>query len=733
VIVRNDAGDIVFENESYKNKLKAAGFKRTEKADLKDGGVVFSSEKGLAKCYSVSIDVDNENNTIYLFKEITSFVSRKSMTEILDSDDNAEYALKKIIQKNLRMSGLIDVLESGILIEGSSGHLIQVNNSFLKMITSDAMDYALTTEYTAEFYHEILAQLIGSDDYFVQRDKIVSENAGGVYNDEVRFKDGRVYARTYRQLFVGDEPKGGVWKFKDITIRKELESFNIELEANIRALETCESVGIYMEYAGYKFVNKGLEYLLGMDRDSIICEGLEKYLGAIFSDQGTAVEKTLAFGTDETKRYLNIVSDKVTISGNNAKVVTVIDSTENFVLHKDLEKNENRFRSIFEKNQAVMLIFDPSTMEIISANQSAVDFYGKSIEELEGLAICDITTVENMDACMMKLHQIVASQEGGRVPVQQRVANGALRNVELLISPLAEENCNLVFVIVNDVHDRVRYERELENVNANLMEMVGKETEKRRMQEELLMEKSRLAEMGQIVGNVAHQWRQPLSSLNILIDDLQDAYDHNEIDGDYINYTVSKSKEQIDYMCKTIDDFRDFFKPSKQKVAFNVRDSIRQVFSIFLPQINNTGVVLRVSCGCAEHTLVELLEDKIEFCDMRDAKIQGYANQFKQVLLNLLSNSRYAVMKSDVKEIRVINSVTDTKVIVNVEDTGGGIPENIIGNIFDPYFTTKESDGGTGIGLYMSKAIVEGNLGGKLSAANIEGGCRFTIEFDRIP
>jgi len=736
IVVFNSLGEIVFTNATYNKKIKSIEKKDYNQGSKCTDGIVFSTEKGVVKCYLVSSDIDDIGNKICIYKEITPFVSRKSMTEIIATDtEKGDYALRKIIEKNLRMSSVIDSLESGIIIEGSSGNLIQVNNSLLKIITSKGFSELPSGEYDASFFHKILADLIDSDDYLKQKDWIINEHKSGVYTDEVRFKDGRIYTRFFRQLYVGDEPKGYLWKFKDITIRKELENFNVELEANIQALESCESVGIYMEYCGYKFVNKGLETLLEADRDTLICNGLEHYIsGKIYTGEADdAIESIIPYTRkDGTETYLNFVSDSLTVYGSQAHVITIKDNTENVLLHRNLEDNEIKFRNIFEKNLAVMLIFDPATMRIVNANKSAIEFYGKSLEELTGLEMCDITIVGDMNACMLKLGEMVKTQSGSRISANQRTANGSIREVELLMSPLGEKEGDLLFVIVDDVHERAKYQRELESLNANLLELVEKEADKRRRQDELLMEKSRLAEMGEMIGNIAHQWRQPLNALGFIIQDLQDAHLHNELTDSYIMDTVSKGMDQIDYMSKTIDDFRDFFKPCNKQITFDVKENISQVLSIFLPLIKNDKIDLFVSCGCEDGSKTYKNTDVLDFCPQHDVLIKGYPNQFKQVLLNLLSNSRYAILKTGEKNINIKFQTCDEKVRVIVEDQGGGISEEDLAHVFEPYFTTKANDGGTGIGLYMSKAIVEDNLGGSLIVENIDGGCRFIIEVDRV-
>jgi len=735
VAVFDEEGRLLYSNKEYEERIKNNQITGATDRQSKES-TIFVTEKGVVYCYLVSSDIDSHGNRINTYKDITSFVSRKSMNEIVFSSENKreDYALRKIIQKNLRMSSLIDSLESGVFLEGSSGNLVQLNNSFLKMISSKNSIKIPVGEYNADFYHQILSELIVTDDYYGKKEKIINENSTGVYTDEVKMRDGSVYRRTFRQLYVGSDTKGYLWKFKDITIRKELESFSIELEANIRALESCEMVGIFMEYSGYKFVNKGMEHLLGAGRDEILCKGLNSFFDEdIFSPDGVkSYDKVVRYSSAGSEKYLHLVSDSVTVSGKDAYIVTVIDFTENVLLQKNIERNETRFRNIFEKNLAVMLIMDPENLSIKDANHSAVEFYGQSLEELRGKEMCDLTIVEDMQGCVAKLGHMVQNNVGKRISGRQKTAGGEIREVEMLMTPLESGSDTMLFVIVEDVHDKIHYQHELEDLNKNLIQMVNQEAEKRRRQEELLMEKSRLAEMGEMIANIAHQWRQPLNALGFIIQDIQDASSHGEATEEYLAEVVRNGMGQIEYMSKTIDDFRDFFKPSKSETVFNAKKSISKVLSIFMPQIKHTDIDLSIECHCAEGKAVYKGLEDLDICAKEEMLIKGYENQFKQVLLNLLSNSKDALADLHNKKIIIKVIPEAEKIKIVVEDNGGGIPDNIMTQIFDPYFTTKSETGGTGIGLYMSKAIVEDNLGGSLSVENTEEGCRFTVEVDRV-
>jgi signal transduction histidine kinase len=252
---------------------------------------------------------------------------------------------------------------------------------------------------------------------------------------------------------------------------------------------------------------------------------------------------------------------------------------------------------------------------------------------------------------------------------------------------------------------------ELAAINEQLEKRVKEEVKKNRDREQMMIEQSKMAAMGEMIGAIAHQWRQPLNALGLYIQDVREAYAHHEMDGVYIEKMVDDSMNQINYMSKTIDDFRNFFKPSKMKTRFGVKESVEEVLNLLRPQLKSNAVGEVVIEAEGEESIVN-----------------GYKNEFEQVILNLLSNAKDAFWEAIGKGIitpqnsRIVIAITQkgAEVTVAVRDNAGGVAPEIIGRIFEPYFTTKEQGKGTGIGLYMSKTIIEKNMGGTIAAENIE-------------
>lgn len=242
---------------------------------------------------------------------------------------------------------------------------------------------------------------------------------------------------------------------------------------------------------------------------------------------------------------------------------------------------------------------------------------------------------------------------------------------------------------------------------------VKKELEnKQKQSEKLLISQSRMAAMGEMIGAIAHQWRQPLNLLGILIQDLGYSYAEGELTKKYVDSLIEDSMKQIGFMSKTIDDFRGFFRTDKMKSDFLLHKQILETLSMVTGMLKANGIELKMNI-------------------ISNPLASGYPNELSQVILNLISNSKDA-FESTQKTVKRIILVTITKddryAIAEISDNAGGIDEEIIGRVFDPYFTTKEEGKGTGIGLYMSKTIVETNMGGTLRVFNKDGGASFTIK-----
>ncbi len=254
----------------------------------------------------------------------------------------------------------------------------------------------------------------------------------------------------------------------------------------------------------------------------------------------------------------------------------------------------------------------------------------------------------------------------------------------------------------------------LENAKlyGQLERRVEEEVKKRERQEQISIQQSKLAAMGEMIGNIAHQWRQPLTSLGVLVQDMKEAYAYGELDEAYLEENVGSVMKLVHKMSDTINDFQNFFKPDKIRERFLVADVIDDTLAIMGSSLLNHKIILEVD-----------VEEGVA--------LEGYRNEYGQVLLNLLSNAKDALLsrkKSD-RRIWIRGEYTpEGRSRLIVRDNGGGIDASILEKIFDPYFTTKFKADGTGIGLYMSKMIIERNMDGHILAENSDDGAVFILE-----
>ncbi len=262
---------------------------------------------------------------------------------------------------------------------------------------------------------------------------------------------------------------------------------------------------------------------------------------------------------------------------------------------------------------------------------------------------------------------------------------------------------NMTLSLIRDSSNKPLY---LLGIADNITEK--KELEKKqKAQEHLLIQQSKLASIGEMIASISHQWRQPLNSLSILIQDVLDAYDYKELDRKYLQETITKAMRQIDFMNKTMDDFKNFFLPNKTKEYFSIYEAIIEIEQLLDVQLKQKGI-----------DVLFLNKDS-------NIKIFGNKNEFKQVILNILNNAKDAIVANSIKKGLIKVDIQDS-VDVTISDNGGGIKSEVIEKIFEPYFSTK-GEQGSGIGLYMSLMIIEDSFKGKIGVKNIDDGAEFKI------
>jgi len=254
--------------------------------------------------------------------------------------------------------------------------------------------------------------------------------------------------------------------------------------------------------------------------------------------------------------------------------------------------------------------------------------------------------------------------------------------------------------------------QDLEKANRCLETLIEQAVDELRQKDQIIIE-GYIDNMGEMINNIAHQWRQPLNTLGLAVQQVRYCYDSDsdECTKEFIGENTDLAMKMIKHMSQTIEDFRNFFRSDKEISTFSVDQGIKNVITLFARNFKDQQIT------------IDLHTDG-------DPQITGYPNEYAQVIINLLTNSCDALVERHVEDARILIHIftENGKTVVTVTDNAGGIPDEAIDRVFNPYYTTKGPDRGTGIGLFMSKTIIEKNMGGHLTVRNTGSGAEFRVE-----
>jgi PAS domain S-box-containing protein len=263
-----------------------------------------------------------------------------------------------------------------------------------------------------------------------------------------------------------------------------------------------------------------------------------------------------------------------------------------------------------------------------------------------------------------------------------------------------------------DISRLKKVQNDLEELTKNLEKRVEEEIAKNREQEMMMLQQSRFAQMGQTISMIAHQWKQPLNNLSLINQALSIQYRMGIVDEDIMNKFQKDSEKQILEMSDIIGDFSNFFKPNKGKELFDIEELIKDTIRLIKPTLEYEDIEVDSS-----------FENSI--------RLKGYKKELAQAIINIINNAKDALVENksnSLKKISIFLERKEDKIILSIADNAGGIPADIIDNIFDPYFSKKEKKSGTGLGLYISKVIIEKYSGGQLLVYNSDQGAVFVIK-----
>lgn len=346
---------------------------------------------------------------------------------------------------------------------------------------------------------------------------------------------------------------------------------------------------------------------------------------------------------------------------------------------------ENYFQALLSKySPTASCIFDKDG-ELVYMNDVAIDEFD-AVKNATDFGIIDVTSYILSDSVTSMLLQYNE------------------QTYQLQIRGIQQENVLLVHM--NDITEIL----ELEYANSSLEVKVKDVLSENKIKNHLLIQQSKLATTGELIENIIHQWKQPLNALGVLLGSIQMTHTLRPMNTEEMDKVILRATKLIKMMNETMDDFRNFFKADKQPTSFKIFECMSDVMLIL------EGLLIQENIQVV---------NKID----PDLKIEGFKNEFSQVLLNIISNAKDAFIErtSQTRRIELETSVEEDKIVLRITDTAGGIADEHLSKIFDSHFTTKEKIEGTGIGLHMSKLIIENDMNGMIEAENYKDGTRFTL------
>jgi len=394
-------------------------------------------------------------------------------------------------------------------------------------------------------------------------------------------------------------------------------------------------------------------------------------------------------------------------------IFTIINIRIAYNQHKLLSKIsslKDTFQTIYESSSDSILLIENNRFK--DCNNAMVQLF--QFDSKEDLLAQHISTImpryqEDGTLSIKKMLQIVKiAYERGHLTFewQHIKKNGKVFWVECSLTKIYVDDKELLHAVYRDITQRKKLEKEKEAFQETLIKQVAIEVEKNRKKDKMIMYQSRLAQMGEMISMIAHQWLQPLNAITIATGVINLKASRNQLDTKTALEISNNITKFAMHLSATIDDFRNFFQTNKIKTTTNYQQMVESVLLIIESSLINHNITMNV--------------------DVRNLKqLHTYENEIKQVLLNLIKNAEDILREKEIKNPTI--TVIIDNYTLSVSDNAGGVPPELIEKIFDPYFSTKTKKDGTGLGLYMSKMIVEDHCGGTLSVHNNQEGATFTI------
>jgi len=412
-----------------------------------------------------------------------------------------------------------------------------------------------------------------------------------------------------------------------------------------------------------------------------------------------------------TQKILSIIKLKLIESQQRLFIIIIVNLffivLFIFMLLKILNilKSEQKLRELIDEH---IIVSETDLKGIITDTSKAFcEISGYSRDELIGKPHNLVRHPDMPKEAFANMWSSIKNDKLWSGSVKNLKKDGSYYWVHAVISPKYEHGVKVGYTALRqDISDKIK----IEELNKTLEEKIAKEVDKHRQKDQQLFQQSRLAQMGEMISMIAHQWRQPLSAISSTSGAINLKARLGKLDKETIHELSKDISDYAQHLSSTIDDFREFFKSNKDLKQTSYDELIKSVLKIVESSIKtqNIKIVLELNC---------------------DEKFKTYPNEIRQVILNLIKNAEDVLLEKEIKDpyIKIKTYKEDDKLVLEIEDNGGGVPEDIKDVIFDPYFSTKTKKDGTGLGLYMSKTIIEEHCNGKLDLSNSSDGAVFKI------
>lgn|GEM_PF-2476151 len=619
------------------------------------------------------------------------------------------------------LSTILNSIGDGVIAIGTDGSVLRCNPT-AAAILGISTDFIEKSQIT-----ELLPELSGNDNQRWWRSPESLTTQGRRYFERTGGES------TPRSVELGHGPIkdsegeviGAVLVLQDITARKQAEE---KIRSTTQLLDSIvENIPnmIFLKRASdLRFVlfNKAGEQLLGYERNDLLGKNdydfFPKEQADFFTNRDKQVlQTTTVLDIPEERidtRHLGqriLHTRKLALRNSKGEAEYLLgisdDITERKHYELALEREAQEWTQAMDAFTDIVYLID-TNRRLIRANRMFYSTVGVDAQSAVGSPIVELIHSPGQ----AELCPVCRAQEEQRDAVivmeADHPANSIGRPIEVTVKVIRAPSGEAHYLLTSmrDLANTRKLENNLRALNESLEQRVQEEVAKNRDKDAMLIQQSRLATMGEMMHNVAHQWRQPLSALTVILFNIKDDFELGEMNRESLERQVKTGAMLAQKMSSTIDDFRNFFRPDHVLSRFSLKDSTREALNLVEASFR--------------HNEIKVIVD-----DTEDALVEGYSNEYSQVLLNVLSNAKdILASKKGRGVVRISITQNNGMGEVRIRDNGGGIPEEALPKIFDPYFTTKDS--GTGIGLYMSRMIMS-HMHGQITAHNVAEGAEFII------